>query len=148
MKSKEAANIMDIMPLLETNVGDRRFRETKKIVLVGSCVINRTDLFLESFKNQPWVSICLEAVHVNHAGFKLAQMIQYSKIQEITVLTVDGSPHCIQAHFLAEDIKTRFVSNLEVKHFVLEKANISQVSSKAVKLARHLSKVEKIIQHQ
>jgi hypothetical protein len=148
MRSKEGAVIMDIMPLLETNVGDRRLRETKKIVLVGSCILSRTDHFLESFKKQPWITICLEAVHMNHAGFKLAQMVQYSKIQKITVLTVDGSPHCIQAHFLAEDIKTRFVSDLEVEHFVIEKANISQVSSKAVKLARHLSKIEKIIQNQ
>lgn len=139
---------MPILSLLETNVGDQRLRKAQKILLAGSCLIHRSDEVLAQFNDRPWVALCLEAVHVDHAGYKLAQMIQYSKIEEITVLTVDGSPHCVQAHFLAEDIKRHFVPELEVRHFVLEKGILEEVSAKAVKVARHLSQVEKIIQNQ
>lgn len=136
---------METLQLLETNVGDNRLREAHKMLLVGTCVITQTEEFLEPFKDQPWVTVCLEAIHPDHAGFKLAQIIQVSKIREVAVLTKDGSPHCIQAHFLIEDIKKHFVSDLIVHHFVIEKGHLEQVSAQAIKLARHLSQVEKII---
>ena len=138
---------MDVLPLLESNVGDSRLRNAQRILLIGTCVVDKTHDFLEQFKDRPWVTVCLEAVHVNHAGFKLAQMIQYSGIRHVTVLTPDGSPHCVQAHFLIEDIKTRFISDLEIQHLVIEKGRLEEVSAKAVKSARHLSKIEKTIRY-
>ncbi|MFQ5977217.1 MAG: 4Fe-4S ferredoxin [Candidatus Heimdallarchaeota archaeon] len=138
---------METLQLLETNVGDSRLREAHKILLVGTCVITQTEETLELFKDRPWVTVCLEALHVNHAGFKLVQMIQVSKIRDVAVLTKDGSPHCIQAHFLIEDIKKHFVPDLVVNHFVIEKDFLEQVSAQAIKLARHLSQVEKMIRN-
>ncbi len=136
---------MDILQLLETNVGDIRLQKNPRIVLVSSCLLDRTYECLDQFNDRPWVKICLEAVHINHAGFKFVQMIQYSKIREVTVLTIDGSPHCVQAHFLVEDIKKRFVQDLTVNHFVIEKGKLIEISADAVKTARHLSKVEKLV---
>jgi hypothetical protein len=63
------------------------------------------------------------------------------EILRVAALTIDGSPHCIQLHFLIEDIKRHFTPEVETDHYVVEKGNVHQVSAAAVKRARHLSKI-------
>jgi len=87
--------------------------------------------------------ICLEEVHMNHAGYKIASIVRYSKLEQLTALTVDGSPHCLQLHHLIEDIKRHFTPEIRVQHFVVEKGVVHEISSESVKLSRHLSKIEK-----
>ncbi|MCK5302814.1 MAG: hypothetical protein KAJ96_06725, partial [Candidatus Thorarchaeota archaeon] len=68
-----------------------------------------------------------------------------SDMNKVTVLTVDGSPHCVQLHFVVEDLKSHFTQDIETAHFVVEKGKVHQVSPKAVKRARHLSKLESML---
>jgi hypothetical protein len=89
--------------------------------------------------------ICLEETHMNHAGFKIVSMISYAKLSTITALTIDGSPHCVQLHYLIEDIKKHFTPHIATHHHVVEKGEILEVSPDAVKRSRHLSKIEKMI---
>ncbi|MFW9864369.1 MAG: hypothetical protein ACFFET_18935 [Candidatus Thorarchaeota archaeon] len=88
------------------------------------------------------LSVCLEETHANQAGFKIGSIVRYSKINRLTALTVDGSPHCVQLHFLIEDIKRHFTPEVETDHYVVEKGAVHQVSAAAIKRARHLSKIE------
>jgi hypothetical protein len=88
------------------------------------------------------LSVCLEETHANQAGFKIGSIVSYSQIGRLTALTVDGSPHCVQLHFLIEDIKRHFTPEVETDHYVVEKGIVHQVSAAAVKLARHLSKLD------
>ncbi len=78
---------------------------------------------------------------MNHAGYKLASIIRYSNIRRVTALTVDGSPHCVQLHYLLEDIKRHFVPELLTTHYVIEKGELFSVTPEAVKRSRHLSKI-------
>ncbi|MFX1262311.1 MAG: hypothetical protein ACFFAZ_09505 [Promethearchaeota archaeon] len=89
------------------------------------------------------LSVCLEETHANQAGFKIGSIVRYSQISRLTALTVDGSPHCVQLHFLIEDIKRHFTPEVETDHYVVEKGVVHQVSASAVKQARHLSRIEK-----
>lgn len=132
--------------LMCTNVGDPRLREKGNILLIGSCMKNRYPDIVEKHQESNGSSavlyVCLEETHANQAGFKIGSIVRYSQIDRLTVLTVDGSPHCVQLHFLIEDIKRHFTPEVETDHYVVEKGTIHQVSAAAVKLARHLSKLD------
>ncbi|NHJ13745.1 MAG: 4Fe-4S ferredoxin [Candidatus Thorarchaeota archaeon] len=131
--------------LMCINVGDSRLRERGKLLLIGSCMNSRFPNIVNEFKSKnegtAVLHICLEETHMNQAGFKIASIIRYSKLSEVSVLTVDGSPHCVQLHFVIEDIKKHFTPEIETAHYVVEKGKVLQVSPAAVKRARHLSKM-------
>lgn len=133
--------------LLETNLGDKRLREKRKILLTGTCLIRRhpeiLKEFLDRYENPAHVHVCLEAYHMDQVGYKLTLMIRYSSIEELTVLTIDGSPHCLQLHYLAED--QRKFHDLKINHFVIEKGKIHEIEPRAVKASRHLHEVQKLI---
>ncbi len=135
--------------LMSINVGDRRLREKGQLLLVGSCMNSRFPDIVEEYREkdggQAVLHVCLEEMHVNHAGFKIGSIIRYSDMSKVTVLTVDGSPHCVQLHFVVEDLKSHFTPDIETVHFVVEKGKVHQVSPKAVKRARHLSKLESML---
>jgi len=135
--------------LMSINVGDRRLREKGQLLLVGSCMNSRFPGIVEEYRGkdggQAVLHVCLEEMHVNHAGFKIGSIIRYSGMNKVTVLTVDGSPHCVQLHFVVEDLKSHFTPDIDTAHFVVEKGKVHQVSPKAVKRARHLSKLESML---
>ncbi|MHA1959767.1 MAG: 4Fe-4S ferredoxin [Candidatus Thorarchaeota archaeon] len=141
---------MQIEPLMSTNVGDSRIREEGRVLLVGSCMPRRYPEIVQEFIDRDngffALQVCLEEIHMNQAGFKIGSIISYSNVETVAVLTVDGSPHCIQLHFVTEDIKRHFQPNINIEHFVVEKGEVHEISPKAVKHARHLSKVQSMIE--
>lgn len=82
---------------------------------------------------------------MNQAGFKIGSIVKYSNIKKVTVLTVDGSPHCVQLHYVVEDIKRHFAPDIETGHFVMEKGKLFEITADSVKRSRHLSKIQKMI---
>ncbi len=133
--------------LMRSNVGNREARKKKGVIVYGSCVPTQfPDLFNEVFEQYkyPAFDVCLETVHMNMAGYKLASLISYSHVENVIVLTVDGSPHCIQLHYLVEDIKKHFLHNINTKHLVIEKGVLYEVSERAVRKSRHLKALEKM----
>ena len=134
--------------LLETNLGDNELRKKHRILLTGTCIMKRyPDIlqeYMEKFNSPAHIHICLETYHMDQVGYKLTLMIQYSRIEELTVLTIDGSPHCLQLHYLAED-QRKFYPDLKINHFVIEKGKIHEIEPKAVKMSRHLHKVQKLV---
>lgn len=141
----------NVYSLMSSNVGNREARTKKGIIVFGSCVPDQfPDLFENILKqyNYPAFNICLETFHMNMAGYKLASLISYSNVETVIVLTMDGSPHCIQLHYLVEDLKAHFTSNIRPVHYVIEKGKLYQISSHAVKKSRHLVTIEKILAKQ
>jgi hypothetical protein len=99
----------------------------------------------ERIGEQTIMHICLEETHMNQVGFKIASIVKYSDIKKVTALTVDGSPHCVQLHYVIEDIKRHFAEDIETAHFVVEKGLLYEISADAVKRSRHLSKIQKLL---
>ena len=95
---------------------------------------------------QAVLHVCLEETHVNQAGFKIGSIVKYSDISEVTALTVDGSPHCVQLHYVIDDVKRHFAPEIETKHYVVEKGNVHEISTAAVKRSRHLSKIQRMLE--
>ncbi len=140
----------EIQHLMRINVGDNRLREGKNLLLVGSCSDRFPEIVREISERDGGhfaLQVCLEETHANQAGFKIGSIVRYSDIKKLTALTVDGSPHCVQLHYLIEDIKRHFTPDIETSHFVIEKGQLMEISAEAVKRSRHLSKIQKMMDH-
>ncbi|TFF86371.1 MAG: hypothetical protein EU551_01785 [Promethearchaeota archaeon] len=132
--------------LLETNVGANRLRD-KKLLLYGTCVEDKYPKILNDFlKDREPIHICLETFHMDHVGYKLVNIIKYSQIKNLTILTIDGSPHCYQLHVLGQDIIRHFEPNLKVEHWVIEKGELFKIPYKAITVARHLHRIKKLLE--
>ncbi len=135
--------------ILECNVGDKRFQTTHKLLLYGTCVPDRYPEIFEQFTlGRTPIHACLEALYVDQVGYKLVSIIKYSKISELTILTIDGSPHCYQLHVLGQDLLRHFsnAGELAISHYVIEKGEVFEISYKAITTARHLSWVQKLLE--
>ena len=147
---KVSDNCNDMQYLMRINVGDSRLRNQRNLLLVGSCMDRFPEIVKEVCEregNPAVLHICLEETHMNHAGFKVSSIVKYSDIKKVTTLTIDGSPHCVQLHYLIEDIKRHFAQDIETVHNVIEKGKLHKISAAAVKHSRHLSKIKKMSKH-
>jgi hypothetical protein len=139
----------DIEYLMRINVGDQRMREKGRVLLIGSCMRSRYPEIVDEFRGkddgQATLEVCLEETHVNQAGFKIGSIVRYSDIKRLTALTVDGSPHCVQLHYVIEDVKRHFTPEVEIEHYVVERGKVHEISPEAVKRSRHLSKIQKML---
>jgi hypothetical protein len=134
---------------MSINVGDKRLRDKGLLLLIGTCMHSRYPEIVKEFEEkdggQAVLQVCLEETHANQAGFKIGSIVRYSNIKRLTALTIDGSPHCVQLHFLIEDIKRHFTPEVDIAHYVVEKGNVHEISAVSVKRARHLSKIQAMI---
>ncbi len=133
---------MPEISLLSTHVRSRHL--TREILIYGSCVEAEHPEILKKFKNCTALPICLEKFQPEQVAWKIAMIASLNKIRSISALTMDGSPRCIQLHFSIEDLR-KLLPELKVKHYVVEKSELHEISSEAIRAARHLSKVEKLI---
>ncbi len=135
----------NVHELMDFNVGRAR---NKKVLLISSCIVDNYPEMVKKFLDEGYLLLkaCPEKTHINMIGYKLASVISYSQLDEITVLSVDGSFHCVQLQYVVEDIRKHFI-NVRTKHLVLEKGKIFEVSEQAVKISRHIHRVEKLIKN-
>ncbi|RLF24940.1 MAG: 4Fe-4S ferredoxin [Thermoprotei archaeon] len=135
--------------LIDVNVCTRELRRNPRLLIYGKCVAEEyPEIFKQFAKDRVALAVCLEAEHMNMVGFKLASMAARLDLKEIVVLTVDGSPHCVQLHMMVEEVNKFFSNRLNIKHIVIEEGRIVEIDSKCVKVARYLSRIQKLILRQ
>ena len=139
MEDRVAQNRKEDHELLETSVTSRIIGE--KILVYGSCIPLEHPDIVKGFKEHTRLSTCLTTKSMEEVAWKLLTMVRMKGPKELAALTMDGSPHCLQLHFALEDIHEIYPS-IRVRHFVIEKGVIQEVSSEAVKTARHLSRIK------
>jgi hypothetical protein len=66
-------------------------------------------------------------------------------LEEVVVLTVDGSPHCVGLHHAVEEAAKVSGKDVMIRHVVIEEGSPIEVSNQAVKTARYLSRVERLM---
>ncbi len=133
---------MEVLRLLDINVCHPYIRERRKILLLAECLKHREDL-LKRFGDYVALCACPEREHVNVIGFKLFGTLARLPIEEVAVLTPDGSMHCIQLHYVVEELSRTF--SFVRKHFVFEKGGVVEVPTEAVKVSRFLTRVSKLL---
>ena len=89
--------------LLKSNIYDC----SDEIIIVGSCLKAMQPKAFEEIENMnlPIFEICLEQTHINMAITKILGMIRANKIRRIVFASVDKSPHCIQLHYIQDEIR-------------------------------------------
>jgi len=132
---------------MSTNVCSREIREKRKVLIYGSCIKEEYPEILEKFREKyVLLSVCLEKEHMKMVGFKLLGMMKRCQPEEIIILTVDGSPHCVQLHFTIEECSKILEEFKErIVHLVIENGKIRKISPETVKICRYLTKVERIL---
>jgi hypothetical protein len=132
--------------LTEFNVAGRELREKRRLLVYGSCIFNEYPDILSRFsEGRVALGVCLEAEHLNVVALKLASIFARVDLEEVVVLTVDGSPHCIQLHHAVEEARKVTGRQVNVRHFVIEGGEALEVSPEAVKVARYLSKIQRLL---
>jgi len=128
--------------LMRSNIYD--VNET--IVIVGSCLKNMQP---EGYKKVEQISeniyeLCLEETHVNMAITKVGGMLRTGKIKKLVFATVDKSPHCIQVHYIRNELeKMMDLSNIEIINYVVVDNELVEIDEETISLSKSLSKIKK-----
>ena len=134
------------MELLSTNVKSKALKNSQLLIL-GTCLRSENQkIFTDMCKGRIPLEACLEKEHMNTVGFKIATIIGTSSPTGIAVLTMNGSPHCLQLHFAVEQAVKQTRSRLRPRHFVVEKGVMREVNRQTVWLARHLADLDLLLE--
>ncbi len=134
-----------ILDLLSTNSGSHLIKREGEIKIIGSCIAVEWPDIVREFCGGLCLSACPEKDHINLIALKVASILARVDVRKISILTVDGSPHCLHLHHSVEEAVKISGRELTVEHAVLQRGKIITVSEKAVKLARYLSRVEDLL---
>ena len=129
--------------LLKSNIYD----VTETIAIVGSCLKNMQPLGFEKIKElSPNIyELCLEETHINMAITKISGMIRTGKIKNIIFATVDKSPHCVQVHYIRNELeKMMNLNNINIVNYVIVNDELIEIDSNLISLSKSLAKLKNI----
>lgn len=130
-----------IRDLMKTNCYD----VGKIMVIVGSCLERMQK---EAYKDLEKMSgdileVCLETNHINMVITKIIGMLSRVQVQKIIFATVDKSPHCVQMHYIENEIaKAMDISNIEIIHYVAVDNKLIEISKDTISRSKKLSELE------
>lgn len=127
--------------LLKSNIYD----VDETIVIVGSCLKNMQPEGFEKIKkiSQNIYELCLEETHINMAITKIGGMIRTGKIKNIIFATVDKSPHCIQVHYIRDELeKMMNLDDICMKNYVIVDNELIEIDSNIISLSKNLKKLK------
>ena len=137
--------MVNIKDFLSTNIGTREIMNKKKLLLYGTCMAEKYPNIIEEYvEGRVALAVCLERDHMNMIAFKLATMVKSANLEEISVITVDGSPHCVQLHQAVSEVNRLFDDPPSTHYYVVEHGKIHEVDAKIIKTSRFLSKISKL----
>lgn len=128
--------------LMKTNCYD----VTENMVIVGSCLEAMQPKAFEKLKNRysnNIYEVCLEEVHLNMVITKLLGMLSRVDIKKVIFATVDKSPHCIQMHYIGNEIKKAMKFNTtEFIHYVAVDNKLVNISNETIRKSKSLAEIE------
>ena len=128
--------------LLKSNIYD----VDDTIIIAGSCLSNMDK---EAYSKLLEISdniydLCLESSHINMAITKVGGMLRTGKVKKIIFATVNKSPHCIQVHYIQDELRKMMnLDNIEIINYVADNGNLVEISKDTISLSKDLVKLEK-----
>jgi hypothetical protein len=124
--------------LMKSNIYDC----SDKIIIVGSCLKSMQPKAFEELEilNLPIFELCLEETHINMATTKLLGMIRAKNISKIIFASVDKSPHCIQLHYLQDEI-SKLGFKIDFTNYVCVDNSLIEISKDTISLSKNLFKL-------
>ncbi|GAB6943298.1 4Fe-4S ferredoxin [Vulcanisaeta sp. JCM 14467] len=116
------------------------------VAIVAACLpFVNPRLYQEVTRGKVVLLACPEREHPALYG-KIASMIRSSRPRSITVVSIDGSPHCLQLHAAVNEAEYILGEAVERRHYVvIDGERLVEVSPNAVRVARYLHLVDKLI---
>ncbi|MFQ5815640.1 MAG: hypothetical protein ACE5G7_03990 [Candidatus Hydrothermarchaeaceae archaeon] len=125
--------------LLRTRVDSKAIGD--ELLIYGSCIMDEFPGLLSDHAATPKLRVCMEEYHINKVAWKIQSIARVKGLKRITVLTVDGSPHCIQLHYAVDDVGKVF-PELELLHEVVAQGEKKRIKRGTVRRSRHLSELQ------
>ncbi len=72
---------------------------------------------------------------------KTVDMLRTGKIHKIIFTTVDKSPHCIQIHYIHDELKK--MMNIDIKNYVVVDNELEEITPKIISLSKYLLNLKK-----
>lgn len=132
---------MIMKDLLKSNIYD--IDET--IVILGSCLKNMQPQGFEKIKkiSQNIYELCLEETHINMAITKIGGMIRTGKVKNIIFATVDKSPHCVQVHYIRNELeKMMNLDSINILNYVVVDNELIEINSNLISLSKNLKELK------
>lgn len=127
--------------LLKSNIYDT----SETIIIIGSCLPFMDEAAynkLLQISNNIY-DLCLEQTHINMAITKVGSMIRAGKIKKIIFATVNKSPHCIQVHYIQDELRKMMnLKNVEIVNYVADDGELVEIPRETISLSKDLLKLE------
>ena len=126
--------------LMKSNIYD----VSETIIVVGSCLKN---MQLGGYEKLQKIStniyeLCLEETHINMAITKIGGMLRTNKIKRIIFASVDKSPHCIQLHYIQDELRKMMnLPNIEIENYVVVNNELIKISPEVISLSKNLKEL-------
>lgn len=131
-----------IKDLLKTNIYD--VGET--IIIIGSCLTNMDKKAFDKLKKiiNNIYDLCLEQKHINMAITKIGGMLRTNKVKKIIFATVNKSPHCIQMHYIQDELnKMMDLKDIEIINYVSDNGELIKIHPGTISLSKNLIELER-----
>ena len=129
--------------LMKSNIYD----VTETIIVVGSCLKNMQPKGYEELQkiSNNIYELCLEETHINMAITKIGGMLRTNKIKRIIFASVDKSPHCIQLHYIQDELRKMMnLSNTEIENYVIVDNELIKINEGTISLSKNLIKLSNL----
>lgn len=130
--------------LMRSNIYD--VEET--IVIVGSCLKNMQPQGYQKIEkiSKNIYELCLEETHINMAITKIGGMLRTGKINNIIFATVDKSPHCVQVHYIRNELeKMMKLDNINITNYVIVDNELIEIDDDVISISKSLGKLKDTI---
>ena len=117
------------------------------IIIVGSCLKNMQPVGYEKLKNISLnlYDLCLEETHINMAVTKIGGMLRTGKIKRIIFASVDKSPHCIQLHYIQDELRKMMnLENIEIENYVVVNNELIKLDEEVISLSKNLKALSEL----
>ncbi len=117
----------------------------QEIAIVGSCLVAMQPKAFEEIEKMglPIFDLCLEQSHINMAITKVLGMIRAKKIKRIIFASVDKSPHCLQLHYIQDEI-SKLGFDVKCENYVAVDGKLEKIEKETISLSKNLSALNKL----
>ena len=129
---------------MSTNI----YNVEETIIIVGSCLKNMQPQGYEKLEklSKNIYELCLEETHINMAITKIGGMLRTGKIKNIIFATVDKSPHCVQVHYIRNELeKMMDLKDINIINYVVIENELVEVNNNIISMSKSLGKLKNII---
>jgi len=130
--------------LMKTNCYDI----SQNMIIVGSCLPKMQPTAYDKLKtmSDDIYEVCLESTHLNMVITKIIGMLSRVNVKKLVFVSVDKSPHCIQLHYIENEVqKAMNLNEIEIVHYVCVDNELVEISKETISKSKSLAKLQSVL---